>query len=166
MRVWRLDVKVRWIIYIKHLILCFACSRHLISIMFFLIRILLTTPCFIKINLFTYACPLLCYKLAQDRNYVILIFGSWASSTLTHYRCWIHSYERQEERIRGGVPGWLIWSKLLTLDFSSGHDLMICEFEPCIRLCTDNVEPAWDSLSLSLPLPHLCTCSLTLKINK
>ena len=48
--------------------------------------------------------------------------------------------------------------KQLTLDFGSGHDLMVGEFQPHefkprIRLCT---EPAWDSLSLlplSLPLP-------------
>ena len=29
-----------------------------------------------------------------------------------------------------------------TLDFGSGHDLMVCWFEPRIRLCADNVEPA------------------------
>ena len=48
--------------------------------------------------------------------------------------------------------------KHLTLDFSSGHDLGVCEFEPRIRLCVDGAEPAWDSLSLSF--------SLSLKINK
>ena len=30
--------------------------------------------------------------------------------------------------------------KHLTLDFDSGHDLMICGFKPCIRLYTDSVE--------------------------
>ena len=39
----------------------------------------------------------------------------------------------------------------LTLDLGSGHDLMVCEFEPHVRLCADSVEPAWDSLSPSLP---------------
>ena len=48
--------------------------------------------------------------------------------------------------------------KHLTLGFRSGHDLMVHEFEPHIELCTGSVEPAWDSLSLSL--------SLSLKINK
>ena len=41
--------------------------------------------------------------------------------------------------------------------------------EPCVGLCADSVEPAWDSLSLpplSLPLPCLCSLSLSLKINK
>ena len=53
-----------------------------------------------------------------------------------------------------------------TLDFCSGHDLMVGEFESHIRLCADGVEPAWDSLSppLSLPLPH--SLSLSFKINK
>ena len=37
-----------------------------------------------------------------------------------------------------------------TLGFCSGHDLMVCEFEP---FHTDSVEPAWDSLSPSLSAP-------------
>ena len=57
--------------------------------------------------------------------------------------------------------------KPLTLDFSSGHDLMVGEFEPCMGLCTGNVEPAWESLSLSLslclPLSFLLSLSLSLK---
>ena len=39
--------------------------------------------------------------------------------------------------------------KRLIGDFGSGHDLMVCEFEPHIRLCALMVEPAWDSVSLS-----------------
>ena len=51
--------------------------------------------------------------------------------------------------------------KRLTLDFDSCHDLTVGEFEPRVRLCADSAEPAWDSLSPSLPL------SLpSLKINK
>ena len=48
----------------------------------------------------------------------------------------------------------------------SGHDLMVCEFEPHIRLCTDSIQPAWDSLSpsLSLLLPQLM-CSLSLSVS-
>ena len=38
----------------------------------------------------------------------------------------------------------------LTLDFSSGHDLMVCELEPRVRLCADSAKPAWDSLCVSL----------------
>ena len=56
----------------------------------------------------------------------------------------------------------------LMLDFGSDHDLTVHGIEPCVRFCTDSVEPAWDSLSpsLFLLLPHLCSCSLSLKINK
>ena len=44
----------------------------------------------------------------------------------------------------------------LAVDFSSGHGLMVCEFEPHVGPCTDSVEPAWDSLSLPLSAPpHL-----------
>ena len=55
----------------------------------------------------------------------------------------------------------------LTLDFSSGHDLMNGEIEPCVGLCADSAEPAWDSLSPSLSVPPLLMCSLSLsKISK
>ena len=40
--------------------------------------------------------------------------------------------------------------KCLALDFSSGHDLMVRGIEPCVELCADSEEPAWDSLSPSL----------------
>ena len=48
-----------------------------------------------------------------------------------------------------------------TLGFGSGHDLTVRGFKPSIGLRADIAEPAWDSLSLSLPLP----CSIS-KINK
>ena len=47
--------------------------------------------------------------------------------------------------------------KRLTLDFGSGHDLTVHGFEPRVGLCADSAEPAWESLSLSLP------CLLSLK---
>ena len=51
-----------------------------------------------------------------------------------------------------------------SLDLSSNHDLTVHRFKFCIGLCTDSVEPAWDSVSLPFcPSP---TCSLSLKINK
>ena len=53
--------------------------------------------------------------------------------------------------------------KHLTLHFGTGHDLMVCGFEPCIGLCADSVEPAWDSLSPTLSAPPLLSLS---KINK
>ena len=43
-----------------------------------------------------------------------------------------------------------------TLDFSSGHDLTVHGIKPCLRLCTGSMEPAWDSLSISIyPSPML-----------
>ena len=56
--------------------------------------------------------------------------------------------------------------KLLTLDFSSGHDLTVYEFEPRIGFCTLSAEPSWGSLSPSLSAPPLFPCSLSLKMNK
>ena len=57
----------------------------------------------------------------------------------------------------------------LTLDFGSGHDLMVRGIEPHVRLCIDTVEPAWDSLSprLSAPPPLACAQeqALSLEIN-
>ena len=44
-----------------------------------------------------------------------------------------------------------------TLDFGSGHDLLVCEREHHIRLCANSMESAWDSLFLSLPLS--CSCA-------
>ena len=53
------------------------------------------------------------------------------------------------------------WVKNLTLDFGSGHDLAVREFEPCVGLYADGAEPVWGSLSLSLPLPSSCSLSLS-----
>ena len=58
---------------------------------------------------------------------------------------------------------WLAQSvKCPTLDFGSGHDLRVHGIEPCIKLCADNTEPAWESLSLC-PSP---ACALSLSQNK
>ena len=43
--------------------------------------------------------------------------------------------------------------KHLTPDLGSGHDLTVHEFKPCLRLCANSVESAWDSLSLPLSAP-------------
>ena len=61
---------------------------------------------------------------------------------------------------------WVSWVaelvKCLTLDFSLDHDLTVGEIEHHVRLCTDSMEPAWDSLSSSLSdLPPL-----TLRLSK
>ena len=50
--------------------------------------------------------------------------------------------------------------KPLTLDFGSGHDLMVGETEPRIRLYADSAEPALDSLS-PVSAPPLLSLSLS-----
>ena len=53
--------------------------------------------------------------------------------------------------------------KCSTLDFGSGHDLMVREFKPLTGLCAGGTEPAWDSLSPSV-VPLLAqVCFLSLK---
>ena len=47
------------------------------------------------------------------------------------------------------------------LDFGSGHDLMFHDIEPCVGLCADREEHAWDSLSLSLSAPRQLVLSLS-----
>ena len=47
----------------------------------------------------------------------------------------------------------------LTLDFSSGHDLMTGGIETHFRLHANSTEPAWDSLSLIFH--SLCVCVYT-----
>ena len=56
--------------------------------------------------------------------------------------------------------------KRLTLDLSSGHNLMVRAFKPHIGLCADSMESAWDALSLSLCPSPACTCAFSLFQNK
>ena len=58
--------------------------------------------------------------------------------------------------VKGCLAGSVGWVS----DFSSGHDLEVHEFKPGIRLCADNVEPAWESLSPSFSAPPLLFLSL------
>ena len=62
------------------------------------------------------------------------------------------------------MPGWL---SQLSVDFSSGHDLMACEFEPCVPavLTAQSLEPASDSVSPSLSAPPPLTLCLSLSLN-
>ena len=67
------------------------------------------------------------------------------------------------------VSGWLRSVTQPSVGFGSGHGLMVYEFEPHVRLCTDNAEPAWDSLSICLCpslLVHVLSLSLSLSQNK
>ena len=55
--------------------------------------------------------------------------------------------------------------KCPSLDFSSGHDFLVHEFEPHIRLYADGAEPAWDSVSFCPSPAHALSLSVS-KINK
>ena len=59
------------------------------------------------------------------------------------------------------MSGWV-----LTLGYGSGHNLTVCGFKPHVRLCTDSMEPAWESLSSSLSAPPLFGCSFSLSQKK
>ena len=56
--------------------------------------------------------------------------------------------------------------KLLTLDFCSGHDLTVCEFEPCARIYANKVESAGDSLTPLLCLTLPFSYSLSVSVSK
>ena len=50
----------------------------------------------------------------------------------------------------------------LTLGFTSGHDLKVCEIKPDIGLYAHSAQSAWDSLSPSSSAPPLLACCLSL----
>ena len=58
------------------------------------------------------------------------------------------------------VSDWLSGLSIPTLDFGSGHDLMVHEFEPHTGLHADSAELAWVSLSLYPSLAYACPLSL------
>ena len=49
-----------------------------------------------------------------------------------------------------------------TLDFSSGHAVMVHEIEPQVGLYTNSMGSAWGSLSLSLSVPPWLMLCLSL----
>ena len=60
-------------------------------------------------------------------------------------------YSKQIKKLNTtGAPSGLVgWAS----DFSSDHDLMVCEFKPGLRLTAVSTEPTSDPLSLSLSAP-------------
>ena len=77
--------------------------------------------------------------------------------------------EAAEVQVQKGVPqGRLGGSVGWASDFGPGHDLIICEFEPCLGLCADGSEPGAGfgfcvSLSLCLSPTHALSLSLLQK---
>ena len=48
-----------------------------------------------------------------------------------------------------------------SLDFGSGHDLMVPEIKPHFGFCADSAEPTWDYLSPSLSDLLACVDSVS-----
>ena len=100
--------------------------------------------------------------LVSWQNYILFFPEKCILTSHSFYACLLIS-SIQDYFLQGAlVPQ---FNKHPTLGFGSGHDLMICEFRPQVRLCTDSTEPAWDSLSLSLFPTPACSLSLS-KLNK
>ena len=53
--------------------------------------------------------------------------------------------------------------KLPSLDFSSGQEWPVCEFEPCVGVCVDSSEPGAGFRFYDYPTPHCPspTCALS-----
>ena len=71
---------------------------------------------------------------------------------------WMSLNCNEEKYFKGAWLAQLVKSP--TLDFGSGHELVVRGTEPAVglfedstELFADSTEPAWDSLSLSAPLP-------------
>ena len=64
------------------------------------------------------------------------------------------------ETVRGTWVAQSVESPIL--GFSPGPDLLVREFEPCVRSQADSAEPAWDSFSHSFSVPPLLTFSVYL----
>ena len=52
-----------------------------------------------------------------------------------------------------------------TLDFDSGRDLTVHGIEPCIRLCAESKEPAWDSVSARSVSVSACVLARSLSLS-
>ena len=70
-------------------------------------------------------------------------------------------------KIPRGGGAWVAQSvEHLSLDFCSGHDLMVVKIEPQAGLCAGSTGPAWDSLPLSPLLTSLCSLAGMLSQDK
>ena len=75
------------------------------------------------------------------------------------------TYAVNVQELWGCLCGSVGWAS----DFGSGHDLTVREFEPCIRLCADSLEPGACfrfSVFLSLTLPNSISVCLSLSVSK
>ena len=92
----------------------------------------------------------------------------WTShkcTTLLIISTWIYPFNQclGQENIAGCLGGSFGWAS----DFGSGHDLLLCEFEPWVGLCAGSQLRAWNLFQilclLFAPPPLALACSLSLK---
>ena len=88
----------------------------------------------------------------------LILENAFLSEGITESQCCMIKPQASVGRL-GGSVGW-------PSNFSSGHDLVVCEFEPHIKLCADCSKPEAPSnsmsLSLSAPPPQLLCLSASL----
>ena len=83
--------------------------------------------------------------MASHRRFYSSIFLPASILTISTRKWWFMGH-------LGGSVGW-------ASNFGSGHDLMVCGFDPGVGLRADSSEPGWSlfqilCLLLSLLLPH------------
>ena len=77
----------------------------------------------------------------------------WRGHFFKYSEQWRHFINLKNHNKTRGT--WVAQSvKRLTLDFSSGQDLKVCESKPCVRLCVDSSDYVSPCLS-ALPLLFL-----------
>ena len=109
--------------------------------------------------------------MASEVRQLKIVLGEEKGEVAIPQKLKITASQNSPWRSLGGLVR-VRWLSRLTLGFSSGqgHDLVVCEFEPCMGLWADSAEPVWDSLSVSVSvsvsLPLQCALFLSLKINK
>ena len=74
-------------------------------------------------------------------------------------------HNKKNKDVLKGAPGWLSWLSIWVLISVRVMISRVHEIEPCVRLCADSVEPAWDCLSPPSAPPLVLSRSLS-KINK
>ena len=80
---------------------------------------------------------------------------NWKNNCIQTELLWINK-KKVHQGFLGGSVSW-------ASDFGSGHDLMVCGFQPHTGLCIVSEEPASDPLSLTLSAPSPLIDSLFLK---
>ena len=100
------------------------------------------------------------FNLGKSRN---LCYVEWEKERYIRYGYTCKKVKNREAQERlGGSVG-------IVSDFVSGHDLVVSEFKPSVRLCADSLEPGACfrfCVSLSLSAPPLLMLCLSLSLSQ